>query len=276
MGTGNQVNLLASLAARQPKRTKMDTVGLLAAMDQEGRSLLRVLPHWSRVRLGPRQCFSFQLGNHDCLLLISGMGRLKAASAARLLIADAAPQLLISFGTAGAPQDTLEIGDVISAGQWCALDEGHLGPIHALARLSAPAWQSAAQALLQVSARLLPGTVVTTSGSQQLMDPSGWLPGQVLEMETAGIAQVANENRIPLLSLRSVSDNPSYPLPFDLDQVMDQDSRLRIDAMLRMILHHPGLLSGSRRLRVNTRLACEHAAAAVYAVLKAPGVLQED
>ena len=49
----------------------------------------------------------------------------------------------------------------------------------------------------------------------------------ILEMETAGIAQVAAENGIPLLSIRAISDGPRAPIPFNLGEMMDEDANLR-------------------------------------------------
>ena len=58
-------------------------------------------------------------------------------------------------------------------------------------------------------------------------------------METTGIAQVAAEKGMPLLSLRAVSDGTRSPIPFDLEAMMDEEDNLRIGKMIKMALRQP-------------------------------------
>jgi hypothetical protein len=93
-------------------------------------------------------------------------------------------------------------------------------------------------------------------------------------METAGIAQVAAEKGIPLLSLRAISDGPRAPIPFNLGEMMDADANLHIGRMLKAAVRHPGIILQSRGLMRNSKVAADNAAIALVAALSQPAIGQ--
>jgi nucleoside phosphorylase len=251
----------------------METIGLIAAMPQESEALLRCIKEWKHAALGPFRGYRFQLMDRNCLLVTSGMGLRRAMDAARTLLARSNPHLLISFGIAGAVNPDLQIGDVVVAGNTCLLDRGLPGQVWSLATLSEAAWNAAAQVLQPDGARLFAGTAITTRGSQVVFRQLKEMPYPVLEMETAGIAQTAVEMGIPLVSIRSISDGPQSPIPFDLETILDEKDNLRIGKMLMMVLRHPQIIFQSRQMMQNSRKAADHAARALVAVLNQPSPL---
>ena len=212
----------------------------------------------------------FRLVDRDCLLVTTGMGLKRAAEGARALLAATRPQLLVSFGIAGAVHDDLRIGDVVVARNTCLLEAGLPGEFRPLAALSHEAWEAAARALQPDGARLVAGTAITTRGSQVLLERLGEMAHPALEMETAGIAQVAAEMGIPLLSIRSISDGPQAPIPFDLEAVMDEDYNFRMGRLLMLVLRRPQLILQSQQVLRNSRKAAGHAARALLAALSQP------
>ena len=252
----------------------METIGLIAAMPSESDALLRSIRRWKRTRLGPLQGARFHLSDQDCLLVTSGMGLARAAEAARLLLAKSKPYLLVSFGIAGAVNPDLNIGDVVIAEKTCVLNKDTSEGFLPLAALSAAAWDSAAQALQPVGARLVRGTAVTTRGSQVVSERLVALPNPILEMETAGIAQVAAEARIPLLSIRSISDGPRAPIPFNLEGMLDDEYNFRLSKLLLLVLHRPGIMFEFLQMLQNSRKAAENAAQVLVAMLSQPASIK--
>jgi adenosylhomocysteine nucleosidase len=245
----------------------METIGLIAAMTQESEAMLRHTQGWKRSALGPLRGRSFELSGQTCLLVTSGMGVRRAGEAARNLLDKSSPRLLISFGIAGAVEAELEIGDVVVAEAFCRLEQGIPGPLLPLACWPEAALEAASRALTQRGAHLFTGTAVTTGGSQVTQDQLGEMPHPILEMETAGIAQVAAEKGIPLLSLRAISDGPCAPIPVDLGEMMDEDANLRAGRMLKAVIRHPGVVLQARQMLRNTNLAADNAAIALVAAL---------
>lgn len=250
----------------------MVPIGLIVAMPEEVRPLLRRVPGWQACRVGRFTGYRFRLGERDCLLVRSGIGLQRAGEAARALLAEARPSLLVSFGVAGAVHDGLQVGDVVAIGSASLLDgRGRPGRVVDLARWSGTAQAAAAKALAGGGARLVWGTALTTSGAQAVQEEGLAMENPLLEMETAAIAQAAAEYGVPLMGLRGVSDNPKEPLPIDPGAVLDEDGRLRVGRLIGILTRHPEIVLRLGRLRRNTALAAENAAAAVVAALSLPG-----
>ena len=245
----------------------METIELIAAMPQEINPLLRRIGNWERGRWGAFRCYRFQIANLNCLLIECGIGFKRAAQAAEALLKDTQPRLLVSFGVAGALETELQVGDVVYIGKACSLEAGRPEKSLALASLSDAALQAAAKALKLQGAALVPGTTLTTHGSQAVRLEPGELLHPVLEMETAAIAGVAVERGIPLLSLRSISDNPQEPLPFDIGDWYNGEANLVVGSMIRTFLLRPNILPRLFKLNRNTHRAAENLAIALVAVL---------
>jgi adenosylhomocysteine nucleosidase len=133
------------------------------------------------------------------------------------------------------------------------------------------AWQAAQFILKSGGAELYAGTAITTHGALFVEQQPGQFPNPVLEMETSGIAGVAVEKGLPLLSLRSISDGPRAPIPFDLGQMMDEQDNIRTGEIIKTILGHPKMVPGLMRMGRNSRKAADNAAIALMAALKQPG-----
>ena len=100
-----------------------------------------------------------------------------------------------------------------------------------------------------------------------LADQLSGLKHPILEMETAGIAQVAAQNGIPFLCIRAISDGPRAPIPFELNVMMDKDANLQIGRILMQIARHPGIILKLSGLMRNSRLAADNAAFALINAL---------
>jgi adenosylhomocysteine nucleosidase len=248
----------------------METIGLIAAMNQESGALLRLAKGWNRVRLGPYRATRLDFHHRICVLITSGMGIKRAADATRILVAEANPQSLVSFGIAGAVHPDLQIGDVVVSTRSYLLENGTPGKPRTLANLSDAAWKAGIEALKTNHANLLVGTTITTHGSQVNIEETEEIPHPVLEMETAGISQVALEKGIPLVSIRAISDGPQAPIPIDLEAAMDENDNIRIGRLLRMILRNPKIIFQSGQMMKNSRIAEDNAALALYAILNQP------
>lgn len=245
----------------------METIGLIAAMTQESDALLRLINGWKRISFGQFRGVRFQSKDFDCALIITGWGRKRAGDATRVLLAEASPRALISFGIAGAVNADLQIGDVVVSSKSYLLENGVPGRSQSLSSLTEAAWNAAGNVLYTEKANLFKGTAITTHGSQVILQKEEDLPHPVLEMETAGIAQVAAEVGVPLVSIRSISDNPQAPIPIDLEAAMDENDNLRIDRLIMMTLRNPRMIFQSSQMMKNTRIAANHAALVVIAVL---------
>lgn len=244
-----------------------DVIGLVAAMPQESRALLRRLTGVKRTRLDTYPLDTFSVSGQLCVLVTSGMGVRRASQATRTLVEKFDPKLLISFGIAGAVEEDLKIGDVVLAEAVYQLEAGT--PIEAtrLAMWPGSAREAIQKLLALCGQRLFTGTAITTAGSQMADEQLQGLACPVLEMETAGIARVAAQTGLPLLSLRAISDGPCAPIPLDLATIMDEDANLKLSHLLTALIHNPLIIFQSGRILRNSAMAAENAAMAIYTAL---------
>ena len=247
----------------------MNAIGLVAAMSQEIRPLLRLAGGYRHGRLERFRIYRFQLAGFSCILVKTGVGLKAAAEATRLLVASVAPRLLVSFGIAGSLHDDLRVGDVVFAtGVW-RLKEGKLQEFRPLWPLADEARRAASDFLRRRESSLFPGTIITTPGTQAVTLGDEKPVHPVLDMETAAVAEVAARAGIPLIALRSISDTPSEPLPFDLEALTGEDYRPRLGRIAAMILRDPGILARSFRLKANAERASANMAGLLNAAFGA-------
>jgi nucleoside phosphorylase len=242
----------------------MPVIGLIVAMRAEAGPLLKLVGARAGNRLGGRPSWRFQAGAHDCVMILSGMGREPARKAAEILAETESPRLIVSFGIAGALGKGFAIGDVVE-GECCrAWEDGRLGNALPLSPLSEAARQAVSAAAGARGARYSRGTVLTVRGLQKV---TASVEGPaVLEMETVPIAQAAAARGIPLVSLRSISDSPEQPIPFAMHG--DEEFHLRPLVLLGAILRGPSIIRALLRLRRNGHQAARNLAEAVFAALR--------
>ena len=246
----------------------METVALFAAMRMETRPLLRRVGPSRRDWVGRFPCFRFDLCGRECILMETGVGRVRAADGSRAILSLFRPELVVSFGIAGAPREGLAIGDVVAARDVRRLQNGRTTPALPLPALSDAVFRAVAESLRPTGARLSWGSVITTDGEQSLEADGSAMENPVLEMETAAVAEACAEARIPLLSLRAISDSVDQPLPFNLADYLDDRHQLLIGRLMGAVIRRPSMLPALLRLGRNAGRAAENAAAATIAALR--------
>ena len=203
----------------------------------------------------------------NCILIITGWGRKRAGEATRVLLAEVSPQMLISFGIAGAVHSDLQIGDVVVSSKSCVLEDGLPGQVQSLASLSIPLGKRSAKPCLKKPDYIRERPSPPMDRRWTLLEEDEY-PHAVLEMETSGIAQSAADKGVPLVSIRSISDNPQAPIPIDIKSAMDEDDNLLWGKLFMMVFRDPKIIFQSSRMMNNSRIAAHNAALAVIAVLK--------
>jgi adenosylhomocysteine nucleosidase len=247
----------------------MKAVGLIAALPQEIAPFLRRVGRYERFSIGTFAAYRFRQFEQDCVLVRCGVGLERAMSASRALILAARPDLLVSFGVAGTVRPGPQVGDVVAAAGVCLLkDAANVQSYQPLVELSRQAQQVISEALQPHRARLFSGFIFTTPGSQELPALPALVANPLLDMETAGVAQVAAEHSVPLLGLRAVSDSVDQPLPFDPAKFYDEQQNLRVGRLVAAMIRRPHMLAQSMVFSQNVKLASENLAVALFEALK--------
>ena len=169
-------------------------IGLIAAMPEEIRPLLRLAGKYRREKIGGFEAYRFTYGKEKILLVKSGMGLDNAAAAARILIKEAKPCIIVNFGFCGAVKPGPEVGDIVMAQRILLNRETLFSPQSGIVEEDAKLLsRSLADALNGKAFRVYSGAFVTTAEIRNKVEMArlipAWAPNPVLEMETAAVAK---------------------------------------------------------------------------------------
>lgn len=209
-------------------------VAVLAALKEEAGALLRGLtPMTSPPPLFP--AWHGEIEGVLAVVVLTGVGKVAAASAAQFVCDAIGPAWLLSIGLAGATTSQAARGQVVvvSAALQHDMDARPLTAARSIIpglgiaelesdpRLSAKLVDAATKVAAGrgvVSGLVLTGDQVITSRELRDRILAEHPRGACFDMETAAIAQVAHRNAMPWAGLRITSDSADEG--FDLDEVI--------------------------------------------------------
>lgn len=213
------------------------------------------IPHVAMVAALESECASLRLPAPTLWHVTqSGPGGERAAAAATRAVA-AGARVLVSWGLAGGLAASLVPGVVVIPRRVIAHDGGAYDVDPALhARLAGLADELAIETgdLLTVRAPLeSPETKRAACARHRAV---------AVDMESAAIARVAAEARVPFVALRVVFDAVADALPTGAEQWLDEHGRRRLAPALRAVASPAqwgGLMTLIRRYRVASRSLAE-------------------
>lgn len=244
----------------------MATIGLIAAMPDEIRPLLRLVKPWERSRSGRFPLWRLRTGDTDLCLVESGMGVDRAATATEALVAAASPAVIISFGFGGAALPGLPVGELaVGMSSWLAGPQG-LVPCRGIDRTLA---KGLAAELDRRCGGVARGDIITSTRILRKGDLAqrlqATIASPILDMETAAVAEVCHRHGIPLVALRAISDDAAEELAFSLDEFTDSEMAIRPLKVLATIACKPWIIPQLLRLARNSRAAGKRLAGGVLA-----------
>jgi adenosylhomocysteine nucleosidase len=217
----------------------MTRLAIISALHEELAETLALMPDAQRHGLAGRTFWQGHLAGHAVVGVLSGMGKVAAATTATLLLQRWQPQALLFTGVAGGLAAQARVGDVV-VGSACLqhdMDASPLCPRHELpgygrswlaadlalcdaaadASRSAlhdlPAWLDAGDrqrfGLLQPQVHV--GQIVTgdrfVSTARESDALRQALPAALaVDMESAAVAQVCHDHGTPFVAVRTISD----------------------------------------------------------------------
>ena len=236
----------------------MSRTAIVSAMREELHELLPLLRVHQVDRRGGRDFHLGRLGGHDVVCVLSGIGKVAAASTATLLIERFDVQRLVFTGVAGGLGDAVRVGDLVIARELLQHDldaspifPRHEVPLTGLKRFATdaaltgaladaaravidrpdqalgPAFAEHAAALGLQAPALHRGLVisgdrfVSTAAESKALRTE--LPDALaVEMEGAAVAQVCHAFGVPFAVLRTVSDRADDGAHVDFARFVDR------------------------------------------------------
>jgi adenosylhomocysteine nucleosidase len=173
----------------------MSKIAIIAAMEREIAPLVR---GWQRGTLssGEKKIVLFE--RHEVVAVVSGIGCKNAEVAARAAVQQYRPALLISVGLAGALIRSLKAGSVFTPSVVVDAVDG--------AEYRCVADGNYVSGGVLVSA----GEIAGTQAKQELVNR---FHGLVVDMEAAGVAKVAQREKIGFRCVKAISDEADFAMP---------------------------------------------------------------
>ena len=211
-------------------------IGIIAAMQQELKLLVENLENKSEQVVLSNTYYSGQLGNHEVVLVQSGVGKVMSAMSVAILVDHFKVDALINTGSAGAVAEGLNIGDVVVADNLVYHDVdltvfgyeyGQMSMQPLYFESNKTFVETFEKVLLQSKLTNKIGLIATgdsfIAGRDKINAILSHFP-QVLavEMEGAAIAQAAQSAGKPFIVVRAMSDTAAHDANITFDEFIIQ------------------------------------------------------
>lgn len=188
---------------------KKKKIGFIIPLRAEAIFFLSNLSNIVETRISGRSIITGNLDSYEISIIISGCGKIKAASATQFLIDKFPCELYINFGTAGAISKDLKIGDIVVATEIIEHDvkekfpEVLPPPVHHVSKNLIRKLQH--ENLEFVYGAIISGDedIITVNRRNALFRKHQCL---TVDWESAGFALTCQLSLVPYLVFRTVSD----------------------------------------------------------------------
>jgi adenosylhomocysteine nucleosidase len=230
-------------------------IGLVVALPREIPTGFVRFGTRQRVDTYPVHIYGSAAAQH--VVVQAGVGRIRAAAGARLLIRRFSPQGLVSFGFAGGLTPELARGTLIIGTE--VMCEAGSGKRAVASRDLVKQFCAAADAerLPMQQGRLVSSRhiVADPASKTDLRNKSG---ACAVDMETVGIAEAADETGLPWVAVRAIVDRATDTLPPVCLTMLREDGHVATGRLLGMICRSPLVLRHIGRLAGDTARARRH------------------
>ncbi len=208
-------------------------IGIIGAMGEEIQILLNKSNVIRRIQLADMTFVQCELNGKDCVLVVSGIGKVNAAICAQILISEFGADTIINTGVAGAIDIRLNIGDIVISSDLIEydVDTSAFGDKKGVIPRMKTSVFKAEPNLIDMSYRAsrkfedlksYRGRII--SGDKFIADKEEVLRlkrefnGMAVEMEGAAIAHACYLNQVPFVVIRSISDRADGEAKFDYNK----------------------------------------------------------
>jgi adenosylhomocysteine nucleosidase len=175
------------------------------------------------------------------LILRTGVGPLKTVRRLPELTKAHCPQCVISIGCAGALHPDMGVGDVVIADS--LVDDADGGQTyHPSTSLIETAKNCCKKLRIPSHTGRTVSTAIVAATPEDKIRLAGKHGAIAVDMESAQVAAWAENCRIPMLSIRTISDSSADRIPPELASVVDQTGKILLPKAARLFIRRPGLL----------------------------------
>jgi nucleoside phosphorylase len=214
------------------------TIAVFAALRWECTPIVRSLRQVRRERRGPFTLWRGDGSGAEVIVVKTGVGVERAATAARLVCDTRRFDVLLSTGCAGALLPSLVPGDLVVGTAVVANPSGERFETN-------PAWRARvlgdieqAHLPITVGPMLCSREVLPTAAAKQAAAAQGFI---AVEMEGAAIGAHAAAAGVPFVAVRAILDRADAELPH-AGKFVDASGAIKPLALARELVTHPGIV----------------------------------
>ena len=183
-------------------------IGFVIALKSESKYFLEKLTELKQIKLADKESYLGKINNRDCVVVISGIGKVNAGLATQLLIDKFSLEFIVNFGTCGGMNSSVEILKYYAVEKCCQfdfdlreLDPVPLGYIQDYDRVFFPAITKGVN--LPVSACASADRFTNDINDINSINDMGC---SLRDMECGAIGQVCLSNNVPLYVIKGITD----------------------------------------------------------------------
>lgn len=195
-------------------------IGIIGAMEEEVTILKNKLTQLSEISVAHVKFYTGILKDREVVITQSGIGKVNAAISTTLLINKLKPDVIINTGSAGALDESLNVGDVLISDDVKYHDAdatafgyeyGQIPQMPVAFQSSKPLIEKVSQVVQQQQLTAKVGLIVSGdsfigSVEQRQKIKKAFPNAMAVEMEATAIAQTCYQFNVPFVVVRAVSD----------------------------------------------------------------------
>lgn len=229
----------------------MKKIGIIAAMQEEMIEIKKIMENISQISIYDLTFIIGQINDKECVLVQSGVGKVNASRTTQILIDKFEIEYIINVGSAATANDKLQIGDIVIGNTLVQHDfditafghkKGYISNVGENVQSEKTLIEKFQKALNDIEKKdykIHIGTIASGDifCTEKKMKEKIYAKfnADAIEMEGAAIAQVCFLDKIPLIVIRSISDNPNGKNNITFDEYLELASK-RCGEILKKVI----------------------------------------
>lgn len=225
-------------------------IAIIGAMEEEVELLRKEIDSVRSTVIANCEFIEGVVGDHEVVLVKSGIGKVNAALATALLLEKFKPDAVLNTGSAGGFQQSLEVGAVVISDEVrhhdvdvtaFGYEHGQVPGLPAGYRADDKLIELAVEAIEEIGEHSYAIGLIASSDSF-MSDPvhvekvRKLFPSMIAaEMEAAAVAQVCHQFEIPFVVIRALSDIAGKEASLSFNEFLPIAARHSTDIVLRVI-----------------------------------------
>ena len=225
-------------------------IAIIGAMEQEVEILREKIEKPNSETVAGCEFIEGKIGQHDIVLVKSGIGKVNAAIATTLLIQQYAPDVVLNTGSAGGFKESLEVGTVVISDEVRHHDVDATAFGYEIGQVPGmPPSYSADEKLIQIAKEaveeigehdhaigLIASGDVFMSDANRVGIVKEQFPAMIAaEMEAAAVAQVCHQFDTPFVVIRALSDIAGKESSISFDEFLPLAAKHSSDIVIHVI-----------------------------------------